>query len=130
MAAGVLKTVTPFLRGAGHALVGEIIYERSNKEVTLAPSASKPYLACQPLGKLTAGGQYTHWDPALSNGAQTLAGFLWDDRPASAAAQRGVATVREVDMNAHAIPGYEALSTGNKAALIAAAEAMSIILLV
>lgn len=127
---GVLKTVSPFLRGAGHALVGEIVYERSNKEVTLAASASVPYKACEPLGKLSSGGQYTHYNPAGSDGSQTLAGFLWDDRPASAAAQRGVATVREVEMNAHAIPGYEALSTPQKAALIAAAEAMGIIILV
>lgn len=37
--AGVIKTVTPFLRGAGHFCVGAFDYERANEEINLKVSA-------------------------------------------------------------------------------------------
>lgn len=127
--AGVLKTTKPYGRGAGHFCVGELNYERANVEVTLGPVAGNPIMAGQILGKLTSGGNYVAFDPAASTGAQTFAGILWDDRPVNASAQRAVATVREATVNANSLIGYSALTTPQKAALIDAAKAMSIIIL-
>lgn len=126
---GVIKTTSAFLRGAGHGFVGELNYERSNEEIVLAPTTTV-IQAMTPLGALTAGGQYKPWAPAASDGTQTFAGFLWDDRPINTAAQRAVRTCREATVNAHAIVGWDALSTNNKSALVAAAKAMGILILV
>ncbi|MET0373956.1 MAG: head decoration protein [Rhizorhabdus sp.] len=127
--AGVIKTVTPFLRGAGHGFVGPLNYERANEEIVLAANLGA-VAAMQPLGQITVGGQYKKWDPAASDGSQNFAGFLWEDRPALTTTQRAVATKREATANAHAIVGWDALSTPNKAALVTAAKAMGIIILV
>ena len=127
--AGIIKTTKPFGRGPGHYCVGELNYERANKEITLgATTVVLP--AGTLLGKLTAGGNYVKFDPAASTGAQTFAGILWSDAPISTGTQRNVATTREATVNVHALIDYDGvLSTPQKAALIAAAEAMSIILL-
>jgi len=127
--AGVIKTTSAFLRGAGHGFVGQLNYERANEEIVLAANIGA-ITAMTPLGALTSGGQYKPWAPAASDGTQTFAGFLWEDRPALATTQRAVRTCREATVNAHAITGWDALSTPNKAALVAAAKAMGIIILV
>lgn len=127
--AGVIKTTRAYLRGAGHFCVGSLNYERANEEITLAPVAGEPIVAGQILGQITTGGQYKKFDPAASDGSQNFAGILWDDRPVSATAQRAVATKREATVNANALFGYSSLSTPQKAAVIAAAKAVGIIIL-
>lgn len=127
--AGILKTVSPYGRGAGHYCVGELNYERANEEVTLGPVASNPIKAGQILGKLTTGGNYVAYAPAASDGSQNFAGILWDDRPVNAAAQPATVTVREATVNQNALVGFSALTTPQKTALVTAAKAMGIIIL-
>lgn len=126
--AGVIKTVTPYNRGAGHYCVGQLNYERANEEITLAIQAA-PIVAGTMLGIITAGGNYTTLAVGASDGSQNFAGILWDDRPISAAVQRAVATKREATVNCHALVGFDALTTNQKATIVAAAKTMGIIIL-
>jgi hypothetical protein len=77
---------------------------------------------------VAANGNWKVWDPTATDGTENWQGFLWGDRSNLATTQKAVATVREVTINANALPGWAALSTPNKAALVSAAEAQRIII--
>lgn len=126
--AGVLKTLTPFGRGAGHFCVGQSDYERSRETITIAAAATA-MVAGSLLGKITASGKFVAYAPAAGDGTEVFAGILWDDVADSAADQKAVRVYRDQPVNGNALAGYSALSTPQKTALIAAAKAMGIIIL-
>ena len=125
---GVLKTVSPYNRGPGHFCVGASDYDRSRETVTIA-AAAPAMVAGQLLGKITASGKFTVYDPAAVDGTETFAGLLWDDVADAAADQKAVRVYRDQPVNGNALAGYSALTTPQKTALIAAAKAMGIIIL-
>jgi hypothetical protein len=125
---GVLKTLTPYGRGAGHFCVGQSDYERSRETITVAVAAPA-MVAGQLLGIVTANGHFTVFNPAAADGTQNFAGILWDDVPDAAVTQKAVRVYRDQPVNGFALAGYAALTTPQKTALIAAAKAMGIIIL-
>lgn len=124
---GVLKTLTPYGRGAGHFCIGQSDYEMSRETVTIAAAATA-LAAGALLGKITASGKFVAYNPAGADGTEVFAGILWDDVADSAADQKGVRVYRDQAVNGNALAGYSALTTPQKTALIAAAKAMGIII--
>lgn len=126
--AGVLKTLTPFGRGAGHFCVGQSDYERSRETVTVLANTAA-MVAGQLLGKVTASGKFVPYAVGASDGSEVFAGILWDDSALSTADRKAVRVYRDQPVNGNALTGYSALTTPQKTALIAAAKAMGIIIL-
>lgn len=125
---GILKTVNPYGRGAGHFCLGESNYETSRETITIA-AAAPAMVAGQLLGKITASGKFAAYNPGAADGTETFAGILWDDVADSASDQKAVRVYRDQAVNGNALAGYSALTTPQKTALIASAKAMGIIIL-
>lgn len=126
--AGVLKTISPYGRGAGHFCIGQSDYERSRETVTIL-AATAAMVAGALLGKINTSGKFVPYAPAASDGSEVFAGLLWDDSALSSADRKAVRVYRDQPVNGNALAGYSALSSPQKTALIAAAKAMGIIIL-
>lgn len=82
--AGVIKTVTPWNRGAGHFCVGELNYERSNETISLKASAGA-LAAGQLLGEQDAAtATVTTGDVGTTTGNGTFAATPTADAAAPA----------------------------------------------
>lgn len=75
-----------------------------------------------------ASGKYKALDTSATSGLQTAAGILWDHADASGADARGVAIVRDAEVNADELTWPDGISGGNKTAAIAVLAAAGIIL--
>lgn len=112
-------------RGTANFLVSEAngMY-RSRDEGNVAAGAAPGLLSGTILGKLTAGGNHVAYDPAASNGAEIIAGILFE--AAVGTVKRTIVT-RDCEVNgAHLI--YQAgANDAAKATANAALKALGII---
>jgi len=60
-----------------------------------------------PLGRITASGKYTEWDPNVSDGSETLAAILAEDVDASSGDEKGVADHKRLGGFAGLLPVIE-----------------------
>lgn len=119
---GILKTVSPDGRGAGHFVSGDCEPNQCNDHIILKASAGA-LVAGTVLGKVTATGQYALHDPALADGTEVAAAILWDDRPNVAATQRAVGVFRNAVVNGNALTWKAGITTPQRNAAIAALAA-------
>lgn len=113
-------------RPGGH-VISEANYAISREQIVLA--ANLPALKSgTALGKLTANGQYTPYDPAAATGAQNFAGILYEARDASTTTQRAVAHVRQCEINGREVTYVNALNAGQQTAFEAAAAAQGVLI--
>lgn len=112
--------------GAGHYLIGNFDNNRTNAQVTLAAKATE-YLPGTVLGKITATGIYTPLNPAANDGSQNAVAICFSRRGASAATQRGAATVREATLNLNSLIYDIAVTGPQKAAAEAALAALGMV---
>jgi len=104
---------------AGEFLLSEANGTRSREPITLTGGA---FPAGQVLGKITASGKYTVYDPDVdpADGSETAAAILYEAVDASTADATGVGVVRDAEVKG-------ALLTDNDAAGTAALAALGII---
>lgn len=67
------------------------------------------------LGKITSSGKYVGYDPAANDGSQTPAGVLWDAIDATDADTKGVAIVRDAEINSSEVVWKAGLTDAQKA---------------
>lgn len=88
--------------------------------------AGANYPTAMVLGKVTATGELVSWDPAASDGSQTVEGVLYGGVDATTAAQKGVYSRSLTLMLASKLQFKAGLNDANKAAAIKALEAKQI----
>ncbi len=79
------------------------------------------------LGKITASGKYTAYNPGASDGSQTVAGILWDDADATAGDVQAAAVTRDAEVNAAELQWFLGASGAQQTAGIAGLAALGII---
>lgn len=84
---------------AAQFLISEANEQRSRGQQVLAPDAVNLRKSGTPLGKLTANGQLTPYNPAGADGSQNFEAFLFDDVPESATATRITTVERDCEVN-------------------------------
>ena len=82
---------------AGGFIVSEANGTRSRAAILLL--AGVAYAAGAVLGRITSSGKFTNYTPGASDGSQTASAILWDAVDATAADSRGVAVVRDAEIN-------------------------------
>jgi len=97
----------------GGFVVSEANGTRSREVVTLL--AGQAYKAGTVLGKITASGKYTVYDPANLDGSETPAGVLRGAVDATAADAPGTALVRDAEVNAAELEWFAGATANQKA---------------
>lgn len=85
---------------AGAYLVSEARGFRAREQVKVANAAK--LVSGTVLGKITATGVYVTYNPANSDGSQTVAGVLWNEIPAVAGGTGQMATIHARDCEVRA----------------------------
>lgn len=111
---------------AGGFMVSEANGFRSRQQVVMV-SGQTLLLAGSVLGRITASGKYTQYNPGNSDGSQTVAGVLWDDCDATAADTQCVAIVREAEVNQGELLWFSGASGGQITTGIAGLTTLQII---
>lgn len=112
---------------AGRFLVSEGNKTRSREEITVLTGENLDVGAV--LGKVTASGKYLQFDPAATAGeGDAVAGILFDAVDATAADVKGVAIVRDAEVNGGELVYLDGISAPDKTAAIAALAALGIII--
>ena len=88
--------------------------------------AGANYPTAMVLGKVTATGELVSWDPAATDGSQTVEGVLYGGVDATTAAQKCVYSRSLTMMLASKLQFKAGLNDANKAAAIKALEAKQI----
>ena len=83
---------------AGHYIIHEASGWRSRDQAMLA-SGSGVCRAGTVLGRVTASGEYAPLDPDGTDGTETAAAVLYEERDATSAAQRCVVTARDTEVH-------------------------------
>lgn len=91
-------TIQTLTEGSGGYLLSEANGTRSRDVVTLVITAVILRVGTI-LGQITAGGNYTEWDPAAIDGSQTAVAVLFNDAPINVATQEVVITSRDAEVN-------------------------------
>lgn len=115
---------------AGGFLVSEANGYRSRETITIvtgANAAGSPLRAGTVLGRITASGKYTLYNPGNTDGSQTVAGLLWDDCDASASDIIATGIVRQCEVNQGELTWFGGASGGQITAGIAGLAALGII---
>jgi hypothetical protein len=99
---------------AGEFLLSEANGTRSREPITLTGGA---FPAGQVLGKITASGSYTAYDPVATDGAEAAAAILYEAVDASTADATGVAIVRDAEVKGVLLTDNDAAGTAALAAL-------------
>lgn len=102
---------------AGEFILSEANGYRSREEVTLAEGENVK--AGEVLGKVTASSKYVAWDPAASDGSETIAGVSYANVDASASGNGDeaitiVARDAEVDVGALTYADEDSAGNGGK----------------
>lgn len=84
----------------GAYLVSEAEGFRAREQVTVANATKR--LAGTVLGKITTTGVYDIYNPANSDGTQTVAGVLWNEVPAVSGGSGQLATIHARDCEVRA----------------------------
>lgn len=82
---------------AGGFILSEANGSRSRDVITVV--SGQNLKAGAVLGRITASGKYKAYDNAAADGSQAAAGVLYDDVDASAADAKGVAILRDAEVN-------------------------------
>lgn len=82
---------------AGGFIVSEANGTRSRANIMLLAGAA--YAAGAVLARITSSGKFKNYTPGASDGSQTASAILWDAVDATAADARGVAVVRDAEIN-------------------------------
>jgi len=99
---------------AGEFLLSEANGTRSREPITLTGGA---FPAGQVLGKITANGSYTAYDPVATDGSEAAAAILYEAVDASTADATGVAIVRDAEVKGVLLTDNDAAGTAALAAL-------------
>lgn len=112
-------------RGTANFLVSEAngMY-RSRDAGTVAAGAAPGLIAGTILGKLTAGGNFVAYDSAASNGAQTIAGILFE---AAVGTVKKTIVTRDCEVNGAHLVYPAGANDAAKATANAALKALGII---
>jgi len=122
-----LPTVTPLAEDFhdGGFLVSRELGSYSVDQVTLL--TGQKYKAGSVVGKITASGKYTMWNPANSDGSQTVAGILYATKDATAADKPGVVVNRVAQVNASELVWFTGATGGNITTGLAGLKAIGLI---
>lgn len=112
-------------RGSANFLVSEAngMY-RSRDEGVVAAGAAPGLIAGTILGKLTSGGNFVRYDPGASNGAQTIAGILWE---AAVGTVKKTVVTRDAEVNGAHLIYQNGANDAAKATANAALKTLGII---
>ena len=77
-------------------IVSEANRHRSRDDVTMTSGAFMPG---EVMGKITASGKFTAWDPAAADGSENAAGINIAGIDASAADKTGALLIRDAEVN-------------------------------
>lgn len=111
--------------GAGSFLVSEANGTRSREVVMIASGSN--LLAGAVLGKLTASGEYVALAPAASDGSEDAAAVLFADVDATDADAKGVAIVRDAEIDAARLVYANGVTTNQKNAALVQLAALGLI---
>lgn len=114
-----MATLTEKQRAGAH-IVREVDIDLSRKKVVLVSGAN--YLAASVLGKVTASGKFTLYDPAASNGSEVVAGILFADVDAAATDKKGVIHKALTVIKPSLLVWKAGITTEQKAAALAVLE--------
>ena len=103
-------------RHAGEFLISEMNGYGSREEVTIL--SGQNLAAGSILGKITSGGKYKAYDNALSDGAQSAAGILYDAVDASGGDKIAAVIVRNAEVDGDVI-NWGAMTGGDITAGVA-----------
>jgi hypothetical protein len=110
---------------AGGFLVSESNGTRSRETVTLL--SGQNCKAGHVLGKVTASGKYKEWNPANSDGSQTVAAVLHAAVDASDADQIAVIIARDAEVVKADLRWFSGATTNNQATGVTGLAALGII---
>jgi hypothetical protein len=120
------------VRAPGGAVIGQgdvgAAYSAGGLAFTLADGATD-FAAGDTFNIVVSGGagKYKEYNPGNTDGSEVVAGILWDDVDASAADAKGVAVVRDCEVNQGEIAWFSGASAGQITAGIAGLRALGII---
>ncbi|MBP0440681.1 head decoration protein [Tianweitania sediminis] len=86
--------------GAAHYIVSEANGMYRSREQVVIASGSGVLKPGTVLGKITASGKYSVYNPAGANGTETAAAILWEGCDATSEDVRRTATVRDTEVHA------------------------------
>jgi hypothetical protein len=110
---------------AGGFIVSEANKTRSRE--TIIVNVGEVLTAGQVLGKITASGHYKAFDNVASDGSQSVAGILFDSVDATTVETKGVAVVRDAEVNKAELVWADGLDSGEQETALVALAALGII---